>query len=196
MISMINKVLTDEADPYLEPSNSLDNRLGRLLWNCVYHIMFRPSPRWFFAWRVMLLRAWGAKIGKNCHIYPKAQIWAPWNLVCGDVVAIADDAIIYNPKLISLGSYSIISQQAYLCGATHDYNSMSFPLISAPIEIGDYSWICARATVQMGVKVEDGAVLGLGGIATKNLDAWCVYAGVPARKVKERERHDEKVLLD
>jgi len=48
----------------------------------------------------------------------------------------------------------------------------------------------------MGVRVEEGAVLALGSIATKKLDAWCVYAGAPARKVKERERHDEKAFIN
>jgi putative colanic acid biosynthesis acetyltransferase WcaF len=34
----------------------------------------------------------------------------------------------------------------------------------------------------------EGAVLGLGSVATRNLEAWTVYAGTPAIKVKERKR--------
>jgi putative colanic acid biosynthesis acetyltransferase WcaF len=100
---------------------------------------------------------------------------------------IADEAIIYNPSRIRLGSHAIVSQQAYLCSATHDYEDPRFPLISFPISIGSYAWICARATVQPGVSVGDGAVLGLGAIATKDLEPWTVYAGIPARKVKLRK---------
>lgn len=134
-----------------------------------------------------MLRCFGAKLGKDCHIYPKARIWSPWNLICDDVVAIADDAIIYNPAQIKLGSHVIISQEAYLCGATHDYEDPAFPLRSLPISIGAHAWVCARATVQPGVSVGDGAVLGLGAIATRNLEQWSVYAGVPARKIKDRK---------
>ena len=136
----------------------------------------------------MLLRLFGAKIGPGCHIYPKAQIWAPWNLICEDVVAIADEAIVYNPSLVTFKSHSTISQQAYICGATHDYDSKSFPMLSEPVTLERFTWICARATVQLGVTVGEGAVLGLGSIATKNLDPWGVYVGIPARKVKERKQ--------
>lgn len=108
--------------------------------------------------------------------------------MCEDVVAIADEVIIYNPKPITLGSHSIISQQAYLCGATHDYMDPGFPLVASPITIEGYAWICARAVVQAGVTVKEGAVLGLAGVATKNLEPWSVYAGIPAQKVKERTR--------
>ena len=135
----------------------------------------------------MLLRMFGARVGEGCCIYPGARIWAPWNLVCEDMVAIADEAIIYNPSLVVLGSHCIVSQQAYLCGASHDYDSPSFNLISAPIRLERYSWVCARATVQMGVTMKEGSVLGLGGVATRDLDPWGIYVGIPARKVKERQ---------
>jgi len=167
---------------------SMRNKMARALWGMVYVFLFRPSPRPLHAWRASLLRLFGATIGPGCHIYPKARIWAPWKLKCEDVVAIADEAIIYNPSLITLGSHSTISQQAYLCGATHDYDDPAFPMISRPITIEPFSWVCARATVQMGVTMGTGSVLGLGAIATKDLEAWSVYTGIPARKVKDRKR--------
>lgn len=175
------------TDPYLLPSFSRTNRLLRAVWGLVYLAFFRTSPRPFHAWRAFLLRCFGAKLGKNCHIYGHARIWAPWNLTCDELAMIADEAIIYNPSRIRLGSHAIVSQQAYLCSATHDYEDPRFPLISFPISIGSYAWICARATVQPGVSVGDGAVLGLGAIATKDLEPWTVYAGIPARKVKLRK---------
>jgi putative colanic acid biosynthesis acetyltransferase WcaF len=173
-------------DPYTRPAFSLRNRAARALWGAVYLALFRLSPRPLHAWRVWLLRRFGANMGTGCKIYPAARIWAPWNLVCEDVVAIADEAIVYNPALVFLGSHSIVSQQAYLCGATHDYRDAAFPLIASPIRIERYAWICARASVQAGVTVKEGAVLGMAGVATRDLEPWSVYAGIPARKVKER----------
>jgi putative colanic acid biosynthesis acetyltransferase WcaF len=179
-------------DPYLRPHTQLADRFARAAWNAVWTVLFRPSPRPLHAWRRLLLRCFGARIGKGCHIYPGARIWAPWNLQCEDVVGIADGAEIYNPSPVRLGSHSVVSQQAYLCGATHDLSDAGFAMISAPIEIGRYAWVCARSTVQMGVKVGDGAVLGLGGIATRDLEPWTVYAGAPARRLKARPRVDER----
>ncbi len=173
-------------DPYLVPAFSLRNRLLRAGWGFVYTVLFRTSPRPLHRWRAFLLRCFGAKLGRNVHIYPRASIWAPWNLVCADLATIADDAIVYNPGIVSLGSHSIISQQAYLCGATHAYEDPSFPLVSFPISIGEYAWVCARATVQAGVQVGNGAILALGSVASKDLEPWWVYGGIPARKIKAR----------
>jgi putative colanic acid biosynthesis acetyltransferase WcaF len=178
--------MVEKNDPYLIPAFPFSNRLRRAFWGFVYVLFFRPSPRPLHWWRAFLLRCFGAKLGPNTHICPKARIWAPWNLVCADQATIADEAIVYNPERIELGSHAIVSQQAYLCGATHDYEDPRFPLIALPISIGSYAWICARATVQPGVSVADGAVLALGAIATRDLEPWTVYAGVPARKVKLR----------
>ena len=177
-----------DGDPYLRASTTLANRAARALWQIVYVLLFRPSPRPLHAWRAALLRLFGARLGKHAHIYPRARIWAPWNLHAEDVVAVGDDAIVYNPAPISLGSHSVVSEQAYLCAASHDYRDPTFPMISAPIVVERYAWICARASVQMGVTVHEGAILGLGAVATADLEPWSIYVGVPARRVKARPR--------
>jgi putative colanic acid biosynthesis acetyltransferase WcaF len=176
------------TDPYLVPAFPLSNRLLRAVWGVVYVIFFRMSPRPFHAWRAFLLRCFGAKLGKNCHVYGRARIWAPWNLTCDEQATIGDEAIVYNPGPVTMGSHAIISQQAYLCGATHDYEDPKFPLVAFPISIGSYAWVCARATVQPGVSVGEGAVLALGSVATHDLLPWTVYGGVPARKIKARRK--------
>jgi putative colanic acid biosynthesis acetyltransferase WcaF len=176
------------ADPYLLPQTSLRNKLGRVLWGVVCALFFRPSPRPFHAWRAFLLRCFGAKLGPNCHIYPGARIWAPWNLVCADGAAIADEAVVYNAAQVCMGSHAIISQQAYVCTATHDFDDPRFPMITKSIVIGSYAWVCARACVLPGVTVGDGAVLGMASVATRDLQPWHVYAGMPAQRVRPRRR--------
>ncbi|MBV8307011.1 MAG: hypothetical protein JO274_05990 [Gammaproteobacteria bacterium] len=104
-------------------------------------------------------------------------------------MVIGNGAVVYNPARIQLGSHATVSQQAYLCGATHDMDDPAFPMIWAPISIGPYAWICARATVLPGVNVNEGAVLGLGAVSSKNLEAWQVYGGIPARRIRQRRRH-------
>jgi putative colanic acid biosynthesis acetyltransferase WcaF len=181
-------MLALKNDPTLIPQFSVRNRISRVLWSICYVLLYRTSPRPFHAWRAMLLRAFGAKIGPACHFYPKGKIWSPWNLTCEDRVTLADDAELYNPAPLFLGSHAIVSQGAYICGATHLYNEASFRLVSFPMRLGAHSWICARAAVNPGVNVGEGAILALGSIATKDLDPFGIYAGVPARKVKERSR--------
>lgn len=175
-------------DPYLRPAFSLSNRLQRLVWNVVWALFYRLSPRPFHAWRSFLLRLFGAKVGPNCHFYPGSKVWAPWNLICAGHVAAGDGAEIYNPAPITFGSHAIISQGAYVCGATHDFDDPDFPLLAYSMQIGAYAWICARACVGPGVNVGEGAVLGLASVASRDLEPWAVYAGSPAVRVKERKR--------
>jgi len=127
-------------------------------------------------------------MGPNCHFYPGSRIWAPWNLICEDSVAAGDGAEIYNPAPIHFGSHVIVSQGAYVCGATHDFDVAAFPLLAYSMSIGSYAWICARACVAPGVQVGEGAVLGLASVASRDLEPWTVYAGSPAVKVKNRKR--------
>jgi putative colanic acid biosynthesis acetyltransferase WcaF len=175
-------------DPYLRPAFSLSDRLRRQCWNICWTLLYKTSPRPLHSWRAFLLRAFGAEIGPNCHFYPQSKVWAPWNLICADQVTAGDGAEIYNPAPVTFGSHAILSQEAYVCGATHDYDDPGFPLMAFAMSFGPYSWICARASVAPGVNVGEGAVLGLGSVATRNLEPWTVYAGVPAMKVKGRQR--------
>jgi putative colanic acid biosynthesis acetyltransferase WcaF len=176
------------ADPYLRPAFAASDRARRMVWNVCRALLYRPSPRIMHGWRAFLLRCFGATMGPECHFYPRSKVWAPWNLVCADKVTAADGVDIYNPAPMRFGSHAIISQDAFLCGATHDYDDPRFPLLAYAMEFGAYTWVCARASVAPGVSVGEGAVLGLGSVATRNLEPWGVYAGVPAVKVKERKR--------
>ena len=176
------------ADPYLRPAFSTGNKIRRAIWNMFWLLLYRPSPRPFHSWRAFLLRCFGATMGPNCHFYPGSRIWAPWNLICAEQVTAGDGAEIYNPAPMTFGSHFILSQDAYLCGATHDYDDPAFPLLAYAMEFGAYGWVCARASVAPGVNVGEGAVLGLGSVATRDLAAWTVYAGTPAIRIKDRQR--------
>jgi len=185
---MAGGVARGRKDPYTVPQYSFGNRLQRQLWSIVWIMLYRPSPRIAHAWRAWLLQCFGAKMGPHCRFYPASRVWAPWNLQCEDTVMVADGAELYNPAPMFLASHAIVSQGAYLCGATHDYKDAKFPVVPFPMRLGRYAWVAARACVSPGVNLGDGAILGLASVATKDLEPWSVYAGVPARKVKERER--------
>lgn len=179
-------------DPSRNPSFSLKNRLLRQLWNTVYIFLFRFSPRPFHLWRSILLKLFGATLGKNVHIYPGVKIWAPWQLVVGDNVGIADGVTIYNMNTIKIGSFSVISQGAHLCGGSHDYNSSNFQLYAKPITLGEHVWICAEAFICLGVTIPDGVVVGARSLVTKNItEPWTVHAGHPSKRIGQRTRNEQ-----
>ena len=177
-----------QENPYHRPSFSFKHRLVRVVWQVTYLLLYRLSPTPLYGWRAMLLRLFGAKVGAGCHFYPSGKVWAPWNLICEDLVTAGDGAEIYNPAPVHLGSHAILSQNSYICGAAYDFDDLALPLRTYYMEVGAYAWICARASICPGVRVGEGAVLGLGSTATCYLEPWGVYAGTPAVKVKDRKR--------
>ena len=183
--------LLDTQDPATQPTFTVGNRAKRAIWNTVYAFLFRPSPRPLHGWRSFLLRQFGAKLGKGVHVYPKAVIWAPWNLEIGDYSGVGDGAICYSMGKITIGKRVVISQGAHICAGTHDYQDPTFRLLMKPIEVHDQAWICAEAFVGPGVTIGAGAVLGARGVAFKDIPAWTVWAGNPCSFVKERVKHPE-----
>lgn len=159
--------------------------LRRVFW-MFGSLLFRFSFRTMFGWRAWLLRLFGAKVGKNVHIYNSATIYMPWNLTIGDDSAIGEHAYIYNLGPIDIGARSTISHKAHLCAGTHDYTLSSLPLIKAGIRIGDSVWICADAFVGPGVQVGEGAVVGARAVVMKDVVSYNVVAGNPAVVIKER----------
>lgn len=170
-------------------SFTLKNRLLRLVWDFTCLLVFRYTPRPLHAWRVFVLRCFGAKIGQHCHVYPSAKIWAPWNLAMHDYACIANDVICYTQASITLQERSIVSQGAHLCTGSHDYNDPDFPLFAVPIDIGKDAWVCAEAFIHPGVIIPEGAVVGARSVVNKSLPLpWKVYAGNPCKQVGERKQ--------
>jgi len=128
----------------------------------------------------------GAKIGQRVLIRPGVRVTYPWNLTIGDYVWIGDKATIYSVAEISIGSHSVISQEAYLCAGSHDYEDVTFRFVSAPIRIGGECWIAARAYIGPGVEIGHAAVIGAGSIVMKSVDAETIVVGNPAKFVGRR----------
>jgi len=159
--------------------------MGRVIWGAA-GLLFRYSPRLLWGWRNLLLRIFGAKVGRNVQIHPSARIFLPWNLEIGDWSSIGFDALIYNLGPVTIGSKVTISQRAHLCAGSHDYRDPTMRLLKPLIGIGDEVWICADAFVGPGVTVGQGAVVGACAVVMRDVDPLAVMAGNPARKVAMR----------
>ena len=155
--------------------------VGRALWALV------QTTAWPPALRCMILRLFGAKTSLKSEVSASCRITMPWQLTLGEFTAIGERVRLYNLGDMVIGSRSIISQDCYLCGGTHDYSSPTFELIRAKIVIGNDVWIAAGAFIGPGVTVGDGAVVGARAVVTSDVEPWTVVAGNPARVIKKRE---------
>ena len=161
-----------------------------MLWTLTWLLLFRPSPRPAHAWRRLLLRIFGAKLGRRVHPYPSAKIWAPWNLKLGHNAWLGPHVICYNQALVELEDNATVSQYSYLCTAGHDSRFELSPhhsLITAPIIIKRSAWIGTKAFIGMGVCIGEGAIVGATASVYKSVDKMTIVGGNPAKFIKNRE---------
>jgi len=161
------------------------NVVSRFLW---YHInaFILKSSLPFMGVKIVLLKLFGAKIGKGLVIKPHVSIKYPWNLTIGNHVWIGENVWIDNLDLVAIGNNVCISQGALIMSGNHNYTKPTFNLITKKIIIEDGAWICAKSVVCQGVNIGSHAVLGIQSVASDNLEPYSIYRGNPATKVKER----------
>ena len=144
------------------PSNSL----RRFLYQAVFHM----------------------EIAKGACIHKGAEIRDGYKICIGPRTIVGDDCILDGRGTLVIGNDVNISSRASIYTAQHQINSPDFSGEFKGVTIGHHAWISANTVVLPGVSVGEGAVLAAGGIATKNLDPFNVYGGVPAKKIGERNR--------
>jgi len=173
-------------EKYVENNISLKNRVMQKIWGILSFFIFRPlGSSVFNSWRIMVLKIFGAKIGKGSIVYSSAFIPAPWNLEMGKYCCLGPYVKLHIAKTI-LGDKVTISQRAYLCSGSHDINYLNKPFISAPIIIGDYAWVAAEVFVGPGITIGEGAVLGARSAVFTDVAPYTVVGGNPAKFIKKR----------
>lgn len=169
---------------------SIANKLMRGIWQVVWLILYRTSPVPLHIWQRFLLRLFGASIARGAHPYPSCRIWAPWNLTMEENSCLGHGVNCYNVGKITVGESATVSQNAHLCGATHDYRSDNFDLYAGDIEIGNEAWVCADAFIGPGVNVADKSVINARAVLSSDTGKGEVYAGNLAVKVRMRYRNE------
>ena len=164
---------------------------GRPAWLEAIWLLVQPllisSPLPGSRLRVLLLRLFGARIGRGVTIKPGVMVKFPWRLEIGDHSWIGEHVWLDNLADIRIGKHCCLSQGVYLCTGSHDWSKSSFNLMTKPIVLQDQVWLAARSIVGPGVTIGSGAVLSLGSIASRDLLAWQIHQGSPAIAVKPRQ---------
>lgn len=138
------------------------------------------------SWRRFLLGMFGAKIDSTATVYGSVRVWYPPNLEMAQHSCLGPNVNCYCMARIRLEAHALVSQGGHLCAGTHDIDDPHFQLTTKPITVGAWAWVAAEAFVGPGVTVGEGAVLGARGVAFRDLEPWCVYAGNPAREIRKR----------
>lgn len=163
------------------------SKVKRLLWYVVSWVFFEGGWNISSGLKLFWLKQFGAKIGEGVVIKPKVTIKYPWKLRIGNHCWIGENVWIDNLAQVTLENNVCVSQGALLLCGNHNYKTVSFDLFVAPITLKEGSWVGAKSTVAPGVTLESHAILSLGAVATKDLEAYSIYSGNPAIKVKDRK---------
>ena len=156
------------------------------LWWLVQATVFNWSPQFMYQFRAMLLRLFGAQIGKGVLVRPTVCVTYPWKLTIGDNSWVGDDVVLYSLGEISVGSNTVISQRSYICAADHDHSDTAFSIHSKPVSIGDSVWIATDVFVAPGVRIGDGTVVGARSSVFKDLPSNVICNGTPAQMRRQR----------
>ena len=101
-------------------------------------------------------------------------------------------AVIYGGSGVTIGSDVMIAPHCVLAAGNHDHTQLDQPMRSAPsisrgpIVIEDDVWIGAHCTITDGVTIGRGAVVGANSVVTRDVPAYAIVAGVPAKQIADR----------
>ena len=156
------------------------------LWWLAQSTLFAMSPQFMYSWRNWLLRCFGAKVGKGVIIRPTVRITYPWKVSIGDNSWVGDHAELYSLGEIEIGSNSVISQNSYLCAASHDFTKDTFDIYAKKITIEDEVWVASDVFVAPGVTIKKGAVIGARSTVLNDMPEGMICYGYPCKPIKPR----------
>jgi acetyltransferase-like isoleucine patch superfamily enzyme len=138
--------------------------------------------------RLLGLVAAGATIGADIVLKPGVEVLQPRSLKIGSHINIGRDCHLDSRGGLTVGDNVNISDEVAIWTAEHDIQSATFDMTTAPVVIGDRAWLCFRCIVMPGVTLGEGCVVASGSIVTKDVPAFAVVAGIPAKVIGSRNR--------
>jgi acetyltransferase-like isoleucine patch superfamily enzyme len=148
-------------------------------------------------------------IGKNFHCGRGVFLWAKNEITIGNDFYIGKYSIIETNGRI--GNGVIFANNVGIVGRyDHNYNEIGIPIrLASCIRdknydwkgnyemtiLGDDIWVGYGATILSGVHIASGCIIAAGAIVTKDTEPYCIYAGVPAKKIRPRFENKEDLKL-
>ena len=158
-----------------------------------------------------------SNIGTNVFLSRKASIFSPEKIEIGNNVRI-DDFCILSGKIkidsyvhiaaysalfggkagIIIRDYANVSSRVCIYALSDDYSgkTMTNPMVPEKyknvihdsVMINKHVIIGSGSTVLPGVTLSEGTAVGAMSLVNRSTEEWCIYAGIPARKIKERSK--------
>jgi acetyltransferase-like isoleucine patch superfamily enzyme len=131
------------------------------------------------------------KCGNNLYVHSGVIFYFPYNISIGDNVYFNRDTFITARDAVEIGNNVLIGPNVVINTGNHTFSDPKMPIVkqghtSERIVIGDDVWVGANAIILKGVSIGEGSVIAAGAVVTKSVEPYTVVAGVPAKKIKDR----------
>ena len=203
----------ESSDPLLKYREQHKKRLSYMPW--LYFSLKPKNLAWAQLWQQeyqdYLRSVESIQIGKDCFISPDAQLFAEPNrdIIIGDGSFIAADCVLHGPITlgkkvalnhhcaldggrmgIHIGDNTRLAAYCHLYAFNHgmklDSTIHEQAVSSTGIVIGEDVWLGANVGVVDGVTIHDYSVVGMDSTVTRDVDAYAIMAGSPAKKIGDR----------
>jgi len=145
--------------------------------------------------RRFFYRLAGITIGEGSTIHMGARFYNPGGIRMGKDTIIGEGVVLDGRANLSIGDHVALASEVMIYNAEHDINDKNFSARIGEVTVGDYVFIGPRAIILPGVQIGKGAVVGAGAVVTKNVDAFTIVGGVPAKVIGERIDKDPSYKL-
>jgi acetyltransferase-like isoleucine patch superfamily enzyme len=157
---------------------------------CIRIIFALPRFGIFNGFKSFFLRVVGAKIGKKVVFYPGVWIAPAKNLVVGDDVDFALDVLVTAGGGVTIGDRVLIGYRTQILSSNHVIDGKK-PIfysghVKKPVVIENDVWIGASCIILPGTRIGEGAVIAAGSVVTKDVPAFAIVGGVPAKVIRYR----------
>lgn len=145
---------------------------------------FFPSHRV----RNAIYRRAGVALPDSSSIHWRAEFYAPESIRVGEHCTIGDSCFLDGRSGLTIGDSVNLGSHVTIYTREHDVNSPDFAEIGGPVVIGDHAWVASHAIILPGVSVGEGAVVAAGAVVTRDVPAFAIAGGTPARVIGQRNR--------
>ena len=154
--------------------------------------VFRNAPGIFgYAARYGVYKKLCRNCGRGVMISPGCIIDVPENIELGDDVTINHWCFISGAGGLKIGDGVLIGHRVSILSSEHKYKYADVPIRNSGLLlrytcIEDDVWIGANVTILAGCQVHHGAVIGAGAVVTKDVPAYSIVGGIPAKVIGYR----------